>query len=70
MLLGHVMPLPEWLASGIVIASRALLVVALFLVGAGLSVAQIKAVGWKPMVLGLSLWLAVSVFSLLAIMQL
>ncbi len=48
--------------------SKAALVVTLFLIGAGLSVEKIKAVGWKPLALGIILWVTVSVLSLLVIL--
>lgn len=43
------------------------LTVTLFLIGAGLSMNEIKAVGWRPLVLGVSLWLFISVLSLIVI---
>ncbi|WP_266202447.1 YeiH family protein [Pontibacter kalidii] len=48
--------------------ARAALVATLFLIGSGLSVEKIRAVGWRPLVLGLGLWVLVSVVSLLVIM--
>lgn len=59
--------LPNSFTSSIVTSSKSLLVLTLFLVGAGLSIDKIKAAGWKPIGLGGSLWLLVSVLSLLAI---
>jgi len=47
--------------------SKSLLVVTLFLIGTSLSVSSIKEVGVKPLLLGLLLWIIISVFSLLAI---
>lgn len=44
--------------------------VTLFLIGAGLSMTEIKAVGWRPLVLGVSLWLFISVLAFLAITRL
>jgi uncharacterized membrane protein YadS len=41
--------------------------VTLFLIGAGLSMAEIKSVGWKPLSLGLLLWIFISVASFIAI---
>ncbi len=41
--------------------------VTLFLIGAGLSIAEIKAVGWRPLVLGVSLWIFISIASFIAI---
>ncbi|MFM2016498.1 MAG: hypothetical protein RL007_154 [Bacteroidota bacterium] len=41
--------------------------VTLFLIGAGLSMTEIKSVGWKPLALGLLLWIFISVASFIAI---
>ena len=54
----------------IVAVSKAILTMTLFLIGAGLSVEKIKAVGWKPFALGILLWVFISVGSLLAILHL
>ncbi|WP_242916294.1 YeiH family protein [Pontibacter liquoris] len=54
----------------VVAASKAALVATLFLIGAGLSVEQIKAVGWKPLALGVVLWCFIAVASLLVILHL
>ncbi|MFN3195323.1 MAG: YeiH family protein [Chlorobiota bacterium] len=59
--------IPISLTSGITSISKSLLVLTLFLIGAGLSVEKIKSAGIKPMVLGVSLWVAISVLSLLVI---
>ncbi len=45
------------------------LTLTLFLIGAGLSRATLKAVGWKPMAQGILLWLAISAGSLLVILR-
>jgi uncharacterized integral membrane protein (TIGR00698 family) len=41
------------------------LVIALFLIGSSISVKEIKKAGWSPFLLGLSLWIIVSISSLL-----
>lgn len=61
-------PLPEMVSTSITTTSKSMLVLTLFLVGAGMSISKIKAAGWKPMVLGLALWVMVSVGSLITIM--
>lgn len=61
------LPIPEIVTSKVVHISKSLLIVALFFVGAGLSVAKLKALGWKPLWLGLILWASISVFALWAI---
>lgn len=43
------------------------LTITLFLIGAGLSFDKIKAVGWKPLLLGVLLWIFISVSSFLVI---
>ena len=49
--------------------SKTALVVTLFLIGAGLSVEKIKSVGWKPLIVGIVLWVIVSVLSLVALVN-
>jgi len=66
-ILNTYLPLPEKMTIGITTISKSLLVLTLFLIGAGLSVDKIKAAGWKPMILGISLWIFISVSSLMAI---
>ena len=56
-------------APAITAISKSALVVTLFLIGAGLSVEKIKSVGWKPLILGIILWITVSILSLLVIMH-
>lgn len=45
------------------------LTLTLFLIGAGLSVATLRQVGWKPLAQGVGLWIAISAGSLWAIMR-
>jgi len=54
----------------IVSISKTGLTITLFLIGVGLSINKIKSVGWKPLLLGVLLWILISVSSLLAIMWL
>lgn len=70
MLLNTFLRLPAPLTAVIGTASRSVLVVTLFLIGAGLSVDKIKAVGAKPLILALALWVFISVTSLAAIVHL
>lgn len=67
MLMNTYFPLPRIFTHYITISSKSVLVVTLFLIGAGLSVEKIKAVGWKPFALGVMLWLFISVSSLFVI---
>ncbi len=64
------LPIPEMLTTSITGISKSLLVLTLFLIGAGLSVDKIKSAGWKPMILGVSLWIFISITSLFAILSL
>lgn len=67
MILNTYAPLPEWLTSGIVTASRKALSVTLFMIGCGLSLGAIKKVGAKPLILGVVLWAVISVATLLVV---
>jgi uncharacterized integral membrane protein (TIGR00698 family) len=60
-------PFPAFNAT-IVHVSKIGLVVTLFLIGSGLSPAVLKNVGIKPLLMGVILWTAVSVISLLSVM--
>jgi uncharacterized integral membrane protein (TIGR00698 family) len=61
-------PFPAFNAT-IVHVSKIGLVVTLFLIGSGLSPAVLKNVGVKPLLMGVILWTAVSVISLLSVMM-
>ncbi|WP_024771149.1 YeiH family protein [Aquimarina macrocephali] len=50
--------------------SKSIFVVVLFLIGTNLSISKIKAVGWKPAVLGISTWFIISTISLIIILNL
>ena len=58
------LPLPEWLTAALVWVARRGMVVTLFLIGASLSLATVKQVGVKPLLLALALWVVISVSSL------
>ena len=68
-LLNTFFPMPSNISSGIVSISKSLLVLTLFLIGAGLSVDKIRSAGWRPMILGVSLWIAISAASILIILS-
>ncbi|RQW02784.1 putative sulfate exporter family transporter [candidate division KSB1 bacterium] len=53
----------------VVKASKLSLTACLFLIGAGLSLEKLRVVGWKPMVLGVLLWVFISVLSLAVILM-
>ena len=70
MLLNSYLPFVGMFNTQLVTVSKAALVVTLFLIGSSLSVEKIRAVGFKPLLLGVLLWSVVSVGSLLAILYL
>ncbi len=51
----------------IVVAAKAGLTLTLFLIGAGLSMGKLRAVGVKPLLLGVLLWIAISLSALAAV---
>lgn len=67
MVLNTFLPIPEALTGGIVMVSRKLLCMTLFLIGSGLSIGSIKKVGAKPLGLGVLLWFLISVVTLLVV---
>lgn len=69
-LINSFFPLPTFMTTSITSVSKSFLILTLFLIGAGLSVEKIKSAGWKPIILGLSLWVIISIISLLAITML
>ncbi|MBL4745165.1 MAG: putative sulfate exporter family transporter [Flavobacteriaceae bacterium] len=58
----------HWLSEGttdlLVLLSKRLLVLVLFLVGTSISIKDMKHVGYRPLVLAVSLWVFIAVFSL------
>ncbi|HEX9986824.1 MAG TPA: putative sulfate exporter family transporter [Thermoanaerobaculia bacterium] len=62
-------PAPAVVWETLVRIARAGLTVTLFLIGAGLSRKSLAAVGVRPLVLGVLLWLAISVAALIAVQQ-
>ncbi len=65
----HLAPESKEIFSWFVLIAKKGLTVTLFLIGAGLSKASIKAVGIKPFVLGIVLWIIISVSSLMIILR-
>ncbi|MGK2858422.1 MAG: YeiH family protein [Thermoanaerobaculia bacterium] len=51
----------------VVFAAKRGLTLTLFLIGAGLTLPKLKAVGARPMILGVVLWIAISVVTLIAV---
>lgn len=60
--------IPETITSTIVMISRKVLCMTLFLIGSGLSVASLKKVGPRPMILGILLWGIISLATLAVVM--
>lgn len=61
----HLVPAPA--TQAIVWFSKNLLVVTLFLIGSSVSMSDLKEMGTKPVILALSLWVFIAVFSLIYI---
>ena len=69
MVVNTYVPLPEWFVSAMVWIARRGMVVTLFLIGASLSVATVRQVGIKPLLLAITLWIVISLSSLLVVMK-
>lgn len=70
MLLNSYVPFIHAYGTTLFSVSKIGLSVTLFLIGAGLSMKEIKAVGWRPLVLGISLWAFISVLAFIAVVKL
>lgn len=60
--------IPQEITRTIVVLSKKALSVTLFLIGCGLSLGAIKKVGAKPLILGVVLWVVISVTTLLVVL--
>ena len=60
--------IPSELTKAIVVVAKKALSLTLFLIGCGLSLSAIKKVGAKPLILGVVLWVIISVVTLLVVM--
>jgi len=69
MMLNTYLPVIHPVSSYIVDLAKTGLTVTLFLIGAGLSRSVLKAVGIKPLIQGVALWIAISVVALYAVMH-
>lgn len=67
MVLNTYLTIPEPVLRCISVASHKMLSVTLFLIGSSLSVGAIKSVGAKPVLLGVTLWILISITSLLIV---
>lgn len=68
MVINTYMPLPETLLHILSVLSHKFLSVTLFLIGSSLSLTAIKAVGVKPVIMGIGLWIIISVTTLIVIL--
>lgn len=68
MIINTYLPINPAVTKGISIVSHKTLSATLFLIGSTLSVSAIKEVGIKPVILGISLWIAISLITILVIM--
>lgn len=68
MLLNTYVNLPTLLTENIVLLSKKMLSLTLFLIGCGLSLQAIRKVGVKPLLLGVLLWIIISVVSLIVVL--
>lgn len=62
------LPIPSWLTTTLVYLAKKGLVLTLFLIGAGLSVKTVRAVGLKPFILAVTLWVVIGVSSFFVVM--
>jgi len=63
-------PVIKPLSHYVVAISKAGLTLTLFLIGAGLSAQVLRSVGFKPLLLGIVLWILISAISLFSIIHL
>ena len=61
--------LPEPATNFIVLMAKRLLIITLFLVGSTISIKDLKSTGMKPIVFALTLWIFISIFSLIYILN-
>ncbi|EID73863.1 YeiH family protein [Imtechella halotolerans] len=61
--------LPQTVTSNLVLIAKRLLIVTLFLVGSTISIKELKSTGMKPIIVALVLWIFISIFSLLYILN-
>lgn len=63
------LPIPKEITLGITTLSKRMLIATLFLVGTTLSIEDIRKTGIKPFILAISLWVIISISSLLIILH-
>ena len=68
MIINTYVGLPQGISEGIVYVAKKMLVVTLFFIGASLSLATVKKVGVRPLVLAVLLWIIIGVSSFAVVM--
>lgn len=69
MIISTYLPIPTAITESIVYLSKRLLTLTLFLIGAGLTRSALTQTGYRPLVLGITLWIVIGVISLIAVLQ-
>lgn len=67
MLLNTYLPIPQLITDGIASVAKQCLTLTLFFIGAGLSRKALKAVGVRPLIIGIILWFFIAIISLIFI---
>ncbi len=68
MIINTYLPLPQIVTQNIVLVAKRVMAATLFLIGCGLTIGVIKKVGVKPLMLGVILWVIISVITLMVVM--
>lgn len=68
MIINTYLPLPQIVTQNIVLVAKRVMAATLFLIGCGLTIGVIKKVGVKPLMLGVILWVIISVTTLAVVM--
>ena len=68
MIINTYLPLPQIVTQNIVLVAKRVMAATLFLIGCGLTIGVIKKVGVKPLMLGVILWVIISVITLMIVM--
>ena len=58
--INYQLPLSDWLSQGIFRFSKAIMAIVLFLMGTTLGLTRLKAIGYKPLLFGIVLWVLVA----------
>ncbi|MBP3354591.1 MAG: putative sulfate exporter family transporter [Bacteroidales bacterium] len=69
MIINTYLPLPQIITQNIVLVAKRVMAATLFLIGCGLTIGVIKKVGVKPLLLGVVLWVIISVITLMVVIS-